>query len=315
MNFKYRGRSPEDIEKRKQQTMGANSCLKGMPEYKVQSENRLRILPSTDLSIKHWGMDVYMHYGVGMKRLTFVCPMYMDESHCPICDEREQALKDGDMTYAKDLEPKRRVLVWVLDRLFRSASRPLLWLMPISIDNSLLTLAATGSDTGGVLNIDDPQHGFDISFLREGQGRDTKYTGLQIARRESAIADNSSQYDNIIRVISENPLKSCYRVPSEEELTAAFCVGRNTNPTELDSNNSFSNGNGAFDSVESKISKLEDFLTSHQVDDDIIDKHLIEIEELDASGGSEEEINNLIADIKGRYERKGFNRTTRRNRG
>jgi hypothetical protein len=147
--------------------------------------NILRILPPTWKDPEHYGFDIYVNYGVGADRQAYLDLDKMLGKPDPIAEERAKALRDGDEQYAKDLAPKRRCGVWIIDRDAEKEGVQF-WAMPWTIDADIAKLT-TDKRTGEVLNIDDPENGYDIEFEKVGKGRNTKYEAVAIARRSSPL--------------------------------------------------------------------------------------------------------------------------------
>lgn len=189
--YTYRERDASSVQKRSQ--MGNTDFDKilvdGVKSWTpADGGNIVRILPPTWDNAEHFGVDIFVHYGIGPDRQSYLCLNRMKGERCPICDERALALKDGDTAYAKDLEPRRRVLVYVIDR---DAEKEGLqaWAMPQSVDQDLAKVSID-KRSGAVLPIDHPYKGYDIEFDREGKQKNTKYKGLMIARDSTELGDD-----------------------------------------------------------------------------------------------------------------------------
>lgn len=187
-SYQYQGRSKEDVKSRSER--GGKDFDKFLKDsikmYKVQDgDNTIRILPPTWPKAKHYGLDVWMHYGVGPDRQSFICNHKQNGEDCPICEERAKALEEGDEDYAKELEPKRRVLVYLIDRNNEREGLQA-WAMPWTIDKDICKISVD-KKSGEVLPIDHPEEGFDVEFSKTGQGARTKYEGVAIARRSSEL--------------------------------------------------------------------------------------------------------------------------------
>jgi hypothetical protein len=150
--------------------------------------NQLRFLPPTWEGATHYGLDIYVHYGIGPDRQTYLCLHKMKGEPCPICEERQKAARDGDDDYAKELEPKKRVLVYLIDRDAEKEGIQA-WAMPQGTDLDIVKLTSDRR-TGEVLSIDHPDDGFDVTFEKTGAGLKTRYEAPAIARRSSALGDD-----------------------------------------------------------------------------------------------------------------------------
>lgn len=182
------------------------------------SENRIRILPPTWKGAKHYGLDVYMHYGVGPDRNSYLCLQKMKGEPDPIAEEREQARRDGDDEYAKELEAKLRSLVYVIDR-NNEKEGVQAWMMPFTLDRDI-TKVSIDRDNGEVLPIDHPEDGYDVLFDKTGTKDRTKYGAPAIARRPSPLGK-----DEWLDYAMDNPLPDQLQYYSYEHIAKAFGAG------------------------------------------------------------------------------------------
>jgi len=199
--FKYQARKSEDWEKRENQSGSSYiGFIKDQFEtYSVKTgENWIRILPPTWADPKHYGLDIWVHFGVGPQNASVLCTLKMENKPCPVCEARMQA-EDRGQDNADDFKPTRRVLVWLLDR--KDEKKPLAWAMPWTVDRDL-TKCAHDRMTGELYHLDDPEGGYDVSFDREGTSgtQQVKYVGMQVARKPSPVAEAYVNY------IVEHPL-------------------------------------------------------------------------------------------------------------
>lgn len=179
-------------------------------------DNNIRILPPTfESKDNHWGMDAYVHYGVGSDEQTYLCANKMNGESCPICDEQTRAHKSGDTEYADKLKPTKRVLVYLIDR-DNEKDGPMIWNMPVSLDNDLLKLSVD-KRTGDVLNITDPEDGYDIEFEKQGKGTRTKYAGIAIARRSSDLGD-----DRWMDFVEDHPIPDLLQFYEYDHIAKVF---------------------------------------------------------------------------------------------
>lgn len=201
MAFKYRSRDTSTLEKRSSQQGGdfkgfiADDFRTYQPK---KGDNWIRILPPTWDDPEHYGMDVWVHYGIGPDRASAVCiakqphPITGEKGHCPLCEARAAAERAGDEELAAELKPARRVMVWILDRK-DEAQGPLIWAMPWTLDRDICKVSRD-KRTGEVYVIDHPDNGYDVMFDRDGDGMNVKYVGLQIARRSSSVDQDSLDF-------------------------------------------------------------------------------------------------------------------------
>jgi hypothetical protein len=220
-SYRYEGRSKADIDKRSSQ--GANEFDKYLVEsvkmFKPNDkDNTIRILPPTWAKPKHYGLDIYVHYGVGPDRQTYLCLHKMKDEKCPICEERKMAQNDGDEKLAKELEPKRRVLVYVIDRDNEKEGLQA-WAMPWTVDRDICKISVD-KKSGEVLPIDNPDEGYDVEFEKKGAKDRTEYLGIAVARRESSLGN-----DRWLEEAVETPLPETLVYYDYDHIAKAFGGG------------------------------------------------------------------------------------------
>lgn len=219
--FEYRERPADDTKRRS--TQGANDydkILKGhIKMWKPNDgENRIRILPPTWEDAKHFGLDIFVHYGVGPDRGTYLCLSKMKGEDDPIEEERLAARKDGDEDYAKELEAKRRVLIYLIDRDHEKEGVQA-WAMPWTLDRDIVKVSVDRS-SGEVLPIDHPEDGYDVEFEKKGSKNRTEYLGVAIARRSSPLGR-----DEWLEYAMDNPLPDQLQFYDYDHIAKAFGGG------------------------------------------------------------------------------------------
>jgi len=201
-DFRYRAPNPSDLDKIANQS---GFEFKGFIKDHLRrfrpgrGESRLRILPQEDAA--HYAMTIWVHYAVGPDSASVLCLHHMKKEKCPLCEDRAKAERRGDDETAQQLRPVRRALLWVIDR-NEERDGPKLWDMPYTIERDLAKLARDRK-TGEIFAIDHPDEGYDVTFDKEGEGRQTKYAGMAIARRPSSVDDEWLDY------VKANPLPEC----------------------------------------------------------------------------------------------------------
>lgn len=220
--FSYRRRTAEEMNKRS--SMGGkdfDSYLRD--DIKIwkpnDGANTIRILPPTWPDPTHYGYDIWVHYGVGPDNQAYLCLHKMKGEHCPICAERDRARKAGeDEQYVKDLEPTRRVLIYLIDREHEGEGVQA-WAAPWTIDRDI-TKVSVDRKTNEVLPVDDPEEGFDVEFDRTGKGVGTKYVGVAVARRESSLGSKKW-----LEFAIDNPLPSVLEYHGADHIEKVFGGG------------------------------------------------------------------------------------------
>jgi hypothetical protein len=220
-SFSYQERTADQTKQRA--TMGASdfdSILKpGVKTFKPNAgDNRIRILPPTWKDPKHFGLDIYVHYGVGPDRGQYLCLSKMKNEADPIEEER-QALRaegnPGDEKYLKSIDAKRRVLVYLIDRDHENLGVQA-WAMPWTLDRDIVKVSVD-RQSGEVLPIDHPEDGFDVEFSKDGEKDRTEYNGVAIARRSSPLG-NSKALDHAV----DNPLPDILHYYDYDHIAKAF---------------------------------------------------------------------------------------------
>jgi hypothetical protein len=233
--FHYQPRGADSAKKRAQQSGGAFDPLfkSNFSVVKIkEGDYRFRFMPPTWEAAEHFGLDIYVHYGIGADDGAYLCleknveilkALGLKEEECPICAERRQALKDKDDEYAKELNPTKRVVVWLIDRDDEDAG-PQLWSMPWTIDRDFGSLSVD-KRSGETLLLDDPENGYDAEFSRTGKGKNTKYIGVQVARRSTPLCDDEKQQDKWLQFITDNPLPETLNFFDAEYIAGVFGGG------------------------------------------------------------------------------------------
>ena len=221
--FQYRARSAEEVKARANRSLGGGDAYlkEGVEFFKsAPGDNKIRPLPPTWDEAQHYGLDLYVHYGIGPDRSTYICPNKMFGDECPICDERARAADAGEEGLAKALRPKLRVLVWLIDRKNESKG-PLAWAMPAGADKDM-TNAAVDPDDGAVVYVDRPdEEGADIHFKRSGEGIKTEYENVRVTKKR-ALSDDPKEADKWLQYVTDNPLPQILVVKTADELRAAY---------------------------------------------------------------------------------------------
>lgn len=221
--FVYKQRSAEENRKRAENTgRDFESIYKdGVNLYKVKDgDNSIRVLPPTFKGAQHYGLDIQVHFGIGPDRATYLCLNKMLDKPCPICEARQEAQRDGDDELAKELAPKQRVLVALIDRDDEKAGVQI-WGMPWTVDRDLAQVAVDRK-TKEVLPIDHPEEGYDVFFTKTGKERNTKYGGISVDRQPSELGRRGDEW---LDWIQEHPLDTLLNYASYDDIAKAFNGG------------------------------------------------------------------------------------------
>lgn len=224
----YQRRSYEQTRKRAEQSGGlreqylSDHCSLWKP---AEGENCIRILPPQWEDPQHYGIDLYVHYGIGPDNSAFLDLSRMKGEPDPISEEYDRAMAEGDVDYAKSLRSVKRVLVYIVDR-DKPKDGPQMWAMPWTVDKDISS-QSMDSRSREVLYIDDPDEGYDVFITRDGAGERTKYS-VKIARNPSAI-DLS---DSDIQTITEHPLPECLVFYDYDHIKQVFSGKKTPSPVK-----------------------------------------------------------------------------------
>lgn len=218
-----RNRTREDVDRRA--SMGSNEFDRFLDErikmWKPRDgDNRIRILPPTWANPGHYGFDIFVHYGVGPDRGSYLDLFKMkDGGRDPITEEMAALRRSGraDEQDIKRMDSKRRVLVYLIDRDAESEGLQA-WAMPWTVDRDI-SVVSVDKSTSDILYIDDPEEGYDVEFRKDGKNELTKYVGVSIARRASQLdPKNRGWLDEAV----SRPLPDQLKFYSYEDIAKAF---------------------------------------------------------------------------------------------
>jgi hypothetical protein len=159
---------------------------------------------------------------VGTKGQMYLCPCKMLGKKCPAC-EMEQEYKDaGDIEEAKKVGAKENYIAWVLDRNAEDSKKPRLWRHGYAADRDI-SIQRQHPRTNAVLNVEDPDLGYDLIFKRKGTGlKTTEYYGWQFDRDSSPLHKNEKIKFEIWDYIKKNPIPDVLNFYSYEHLAGVI---------------------------------------------------------------------------------------------
>lgn len=222
--FQYQRRTAEDVKARANYRGGAyDSFVK--PQYKFykikDGKNIIRFLPPTWPKANHFGYTVWINYGVGPENNSYLSLSKMKGEKDPLQEAATLARREGDEKLARALDPRERVLVWVIDRQAPDDG-PQLWPMPLSVDKAVATLSYD-EDTKEVSEIDSPTEGRDFRFYKEGQGLKTKYLAEKMKLlSESALHEDEAQAEQWLQFVQDNPVPDCLQFYDYDHISSTF---------------------------------------------------------------------------------------------
>jgi hypothetical protein len=220
--FKYKPLTADYMNQRKNQS-GSDRTPYVQPHIKIFSpqagDSEVRMLPA-GWEGGQYGLDVFMHYGIGANRDSYICPKAMGKGKCPICEERAKAEKEGDEDYAASLKVSKRIGVFVIDRA-KEGDGPKLWLMPFTLEREMAA-QAVDKGTGEVIQFIDPEEGYDFNFEKKGKEKATKYVGAQFDRKPSALSDDEDTMKEWLEYVAENPIPDILVIHPASEIKKHF---------------------------------------------------------------------------------------------
>jgi hypothetical protein len=207
--FKYKPLTSEQLNRQATRRVGGGGDSAVRSDINLfqpkAGDHEIRIMPPTWEDAQHFGLDVWVHYAIGPDGSTYVCMKKMKGEECACCNARIQASKDGEDDLAKDLSPSLRIGYWLINRKEENRG-PLVWLAPPKKVNQEIVLQAKDKKTGGFINLEDPEKGYDIEFTVTGQLLNTDYIGIKASRSSSPLSDDEDQMETWLEYIAENPL-------------------------------------------------------------------------------------------------------------
>lgn len=223
-SFNYRPRTAEEMQKRAHQSgYGTKDTFirSDIPVWTPEDGvNKIRILPPTWDDADHYGIEAFVHYGIGADKSSYLCLQRHHGEACPICEARAELDADGDRDAAKELVPRKRVIMYVINRSDEKKG-PQAWSAAWTVDSEIATQAI--DESGATLPLDSPEEGYDVTFTREKQvGGIPKFGGYKIARKSSPIFDDEEAVESALEFITKNPLPEVLVFQSYETIRDAF---------------------------------------------------------------------------------------------
>jgi hypothetical protein len=112
----------------------------GIKLYKPrEGKNRIRIMPNTWEPGGNFDYKISLVYGIGPDKAAYLSLSEMKTLPDPIDEAYRAAVKEGDDQLAKDLRPKTRAALWLIDRLAEDEG-PQLWLAPFTVASDVYDL-------------------------------------------------------------------------------------------------------------------------------------------------------------------------------
>lgn len=167
--------------------------------------NIIRIFPEVGEMEVFW-QDIGQHFvKQGSNWKTWVCPNYVAEEPCPICEFVKELYASGDpddKELASNLRVSKSFSMNVLDRK-EPEKGPQIFNAGVMIFRQLVAMindpeySYEDEDGEEYLLLTDPDEGLDIKITREGSGRQTKYI-VSARRKLSPLADDYDKIDELL---------------------------------------------------------------------------------------------------------------------
>jgi len=202
-----------------------DNIVKGVTLFRPhEGENLIRILPPGWEDPEHHGYYIKVHNNVGPRQQKYLCPLENSTSPhdwCPLCDEFYRLGARATQDDRKVLGVSDNVLFYIIDRDTESEG-PKVWVASGTTDSEIAAQSVNRRNHS-ILNITDPEDGFDISFQRTGTGmRNTRYRGFQVVRDRSPLSDNERRYNEWLDEVFDNPLPGVLQFFSPDHLEKVY---------------------------------------------------------------------------------------------
>jgi len=201
-----------------------DNLFKGVKTYKAaEGRNIVRILPPTWPKASHYGYPIWVHYGVGPKEAAYLCLRENKTSpykRCPLCEELYSLGARATPEDRKALLPTQSIIYYILDR-NQPQQGVLLWRVSGTADSEIAA-QSVNRRKGSVLNIVDPEEGYDLEFMRSGQKLNTRYRGYQVVREDSPMTDDDRHFEEVLDIIFDKPLPETLNFYKPEHIEAVY---------------------------------------------------------------------------------------------
>jgi flagellar biosynthesis GTPase FlhF len=188
----------------------------GISQYKAKDgDNFLYIVPPQDPEA-YFAREIWKHSNIGVDGITFLCPQKMWGKRCPICEDILKLKKeDGQEDLIKELRPNQRYLFFVVDVASSDAERKgVQWYdAPIGVNDGIVKLSVD-KRTGAIVDVSDPEQGFNVLFEKTGKNKMTRYGAFELeARKRPAKKDwlDVPDFEKVLKVAEYDIISSVYR--------------------------------------------------------------------------------------------------------
>jgi hypothetical protein len=209
--FNYKPTYEDTVKRAERKTSGYASLLKDAKIFKAaEGDNVVRVLPPSWKDPDHYGYRIWVHNNVGPKDQRYLCLRENPTSphkRCPICEELSRLGPRATTEDRQLLSPREAVLYYIIDR-EKPKEGVQVWMVSPTAE-AQIAAQTVDKRRGNVLNIIDPDDGYDLSFMRQGTTKNkTRYLGYKVDRDPSPLSESERSYNRWLDEISERPLPS-----------------------------------------------------------------------------------------------------------
>jgi hypothetical protein len=187
----------------------------------------LRIMPPKNPG-EFFGLEIFVHSGIGANKDSFLCTgrtkLFEGKLDCPAC-AKAQKLSNQDASDEEIMvyRARKKVLFNIVD-MDKPRDGVKIWVAPITAADDIVRLCYD-KRTKKMVDITDPEAGYDIFITREGEGLATRYKGIQLDKTPSAI--ESAFLDEL------HDLEETLSIPDDKAMRLAL-EGSIDEPTPLE---------------------------------------------------------------------------------
>ncbi len=215
----------ETVERAERKGSLFDLLFKDVKIYRAkQGANLLRILPPGWPKARHFGLYVKIHRDVGPDNRAYLCTRENESSpykQCPVCEALYKLGPKATQEDRKLLRSVDNVVYYVIDR-DNEKDGVQVWMTSPATDSEIAA-QMVNRRTKSVLNIVEPENGYDIEFTRTGTTRNnTRYRGYQIMRESSPLSDSDKWFDEWLDTVFDKPLPSILNFYSPEHIEKVF---------------------------------------------------------------------------------------------
>jgi len=204
-------------------------------------KNKIDIIPYLAGTDKHpagiakgdpeYVLVYYKHKGLGpTQRTTVVCPKSTFGKPCPVCEERDKLIADGQEELADSLKPKKYAAYWVVDKLAEEEALKLFDVQWFFFEKELCDASMNPDEDDDSSVVERPvpyaalEGGYSVKFRATdevfGKAKFKKFKDFRFAKRkedyDEAILKDTIPLDSLLVVKSYSELKEIIFSDGEE---------------------------------------------------------------------------------------------------